>query len=38
MKILKVNNLAMDFGGLRAVDNLSFSMDEAQILGLIGPN
>ena len=38
MKILKVNNLAMDFGGLRAVDNLSFSMDEGQILGLIGPN
>lgn len=38
MKILEVNHLAMDFGGLRAVDNLSFSIDDGDILGLIGPN
>ncbi|MHC1726905.1 MAG: ABC transporter ATP-binding protein [Syntrophobacteraceae bacterium] len=38
MKLLEVSNLAMDFGGLRAVDSLSFSIDEGDILGLIGPN
>ncbi|MEM3628341.1 MAG: ABC transporter ATP-binding protein [Candidatus Bathyarchaeia archaeon] len=26
------------FGGVRAVDNVSFCLDEGQILGLIGPN
>lgn len=38
MKMLEVSHLAMDFGGLRAVDNLSFTIDEGEILGLIGPN
>jgi branched-chain amino acid transport system ATP-binding protein len=28
----------MDFGGLRAIDSLSLSIDEGRILGLIGPN
>ena len=37
-KILEVNGLAKDFGGLRAVDSLSFSIGEGEILGLIGPN
>ena len=38
MKILDIKNLTKDFGGLRAVNNLSLSIDEGQILGLIGPN
>lgn len=38
MKILEVNNLSKDFGGLRAVDNLSLAMEQGEILGLIGPN
>lgn len=38
MTILDVKNLVMDFGGLRAVDNLSFSIEKGRILGLIGPN
>ncbi len=38
MKILEVKNLAMDFGGLRAIDDLSFSIEKGAILGLIGPN
>lgn len=37
-EILKVNNLTMRFGGLLAVDNVSFSVDEGEIRGLIGPN
>lgn len=38
MKLLEVKHLTMDFGGLRALADLSFSIDEGQILGLIGPN
>ena len=38
MKILEVRNLTKDFGGLRAVDALSLTIEKGQILGLIGPN
>ncbi|WP_209315302.1 ABC transporter ATP-binding protein [Soehngenia longivitae] len=37
-KVLKVENLSIAFGGLKAVDNLSFDIDEGEIFGLIGPN
>lgn len=36
--VLKVENLTMQFGGLKAVDNLSFEVKEGEIFGLIGPN
>lgn len=36
--VLKVQNLTMQFGGLKAVDNLSFSVKKGEIFGLIGPN
>lgn len=36
--ILKVENLSISFGGLKAVDNLSFQVEEKSIFGLIGPN
>lgn len=36
--VLKVNNLTMQFGGLKAVDNLSFEVKKGEIFGLIGPN
>ncbi len=38
MNILEINNLVKDFGGLRAVDTLSLSIAEGEILGMIGPN
>ena len=38
MKMLDVVDLTKQFGGLRAVDNLSLSIEKGQILGLIGPN
>jgi len=38
MSLLEVSKLTRHFGGLAAVDNLSFSIDEGQIVGLIGPN
>ena len=37
-QVLKIENLSIAFGGLKAVDDLSFSIDEGQIYGLIGPN
>ena len=36
--LLEVNNLSKAFGGLRAVDNLSFTVKRGTIMGLIGPN
>jgi branched-chain amino acid transport system ATP-binding protein len=38
MPLLDVRNLTVRFGGLVAVNDLSFQMGEGEILGLIGPN
>ena len=38
MQHFLVENLTVAFGGLLAVNNLSFSIDKGEILGLIGPN
>ncbi len=35
---LEIKGLTKDFGGLRAVNDVGFSMERDQILGLIGPN
>ena len=35
---LEIKGLTKNFGGLRAVNNVGFSMERDQILGLIGPN
>jgi branched-chain amino acid transport system ATP-binding protein len=37
-RLLEVSNLSRRFGGLVAVNNLSFSVDRGEIVGLIGPN
>ncbi|SLM27504.1 leucine/isoleucine/valine transporter subunit; ATP-binding component of ABC superfamily [Desulfamplus magnetovallimortis] len=36
--ILEVKNMTMDFGGLRAIDNLDLFIDKGEIVALIGPN
>lgn len=36
--ILSIENLSIAFGGLKAVDDLSFHINEKEIYGLIGPN
>ncbi|QLD85034.1 ABC transporter ATP-binding protein [Natronomonas halophila] len=38
MSILEIDGLTKRFGGLVAVDDLSFDVEEGEILGLIGPN
>ena len=35
---LRVSGLTKDFGGLRAVDGVSFQIQEGEFIGLIGPN
>jgi len=36
--VLEVRDLVKRFGGFTAVDNVSFTVDKGEILGLIGPN
>ncbi|PWC21784.1 high-affinity branched-chain amino acid ABC transporter ATP-binding protein LivG [Brenneria roseae subsp. roseae] len=36
--ILSVDHVIMQFGGLRAIDDVSFTLNQAEIFGLIGPN
>lgn len=38
MPLLTINNVSMHFGGLKAIENLSFTIDRGAIMGLIGPN
>lgn len=38
MKLLQLKNVTKQFGGLMAVDNVSFDVERGSIFGLIGPN
>jgi branched-chain amino acid transport system ATP-binding protein len=38
MTVLAVENIARSFGGIRAVDGVSFGVEAAEIVGIIGPN
>lgn len=38
LPLLRLTNVTRRFGGLVAVDNLSFSLRKGEILGVIGPN
>ncbi|MGH7061317.1 MAG: ABC transporter ATP-binding protein [Stellaceae bacterium] len=37
-RLLEVSEVALRFGGIVALDGVSFDLDQGQILGLIGPN
>jgi branched-chain amino acid transport system ATP-binding protein len=37
-EVLHIEHLSIHFGGLKAVDDLSFGIKEKEIFGLIGPN
>ncbi|SBW09453.1 leucine/isoleucine/valine transporter subunit; ATP-binding component of ABC superfamily [uncultured Eubacteriales bacterium] len=37
-QVLNISGLSIHFGGLKAVDDLSFHVNEKEIFGLIGPN
>ncbi|MEQ8344761.1 MAG: ABC transporter ATP-binding protein [Sneathiellaceae bacterium] len=38
MSLLEVDGVSKSFGDLRAVDNVSFQVEEGQIFGIAGPN
>jgi branched-chain amino acid transport system ATP-binding protein len=37
-RVLEVDGLTLQFGGLTALDDVTFHIEEGEILGLIGPN
>jgi len=36
--LLEVKNMSVHFGALKAVDDVSFSIDQGELIGFIGPN
>jgi branched-chain amino acid transport system ATP-binding protein len=38
MELLEIKNLVKAFGGLKAVNDITFHVEEGEIFGLIGPN
>jgi len=36
--IVDIQNLSIDYSGIKALDNISFGIDEGDFLGIIGPN
>lgn len=38
MSLFEARNVAVQFGGIRAVDGVSFSIDEGKVFTIIGPN
>ncbi len=38
MSLLKIDGLSKSFGGLKAVWNVDFAIEDGEIIGLIGPN
>ncbi|WP_353096949.1 ABC transporter ATP-binding protein [Tissierella praeacuta] len=38
MSVLKVSNLSKNFGGIKAITDVSLNIEKGEIIGLIGPN
>jgi len=38
MKIVEINDLTIEYPGVKALDNVSFSINQGDFLGIIGPN
>ena len=36
MSLLKLENLSVTFGNFRAVDQISYSVNEGEVLGIVG--
>mgnify|MGYP003327490748 CR=1 FL=1 len=36
--IVDIDKVSVDYSGIKALDNLSFGIDEGDFLGIIGPN
>lgn len=37
-KMIEVKNLSKDYGSLKAIDNVSFSIKKGEVVGFLGPN
>ena len=38
MIILEATGVSVSFGGVKAIDNVSFRMEQAEVFSIVGPN
>ena len=38
MSFFEIENLSLSFGGVKAVDDVSFTMNEGEVFTIVGPN
>ena len=38
MSFFEIENLSLSFGGVKAVDDVSFAMNEGEVFTIVGPN
>ncbi|MCK5447637.1 MAG: ATP-binding cassette domain-containing protein, partial [Gemmatimonadetes bacterium] len=38
MSVVRLHEVSKSFGGVRAVDGVSFSIDRGEVVGFLGPN
>ena len=38
MSFFRADNISLQFGGLKAVDDVSFAVEKGEIFSIIGPN
>ncbi len=38
MSVFEVSNVSLRFGGVKAINNVSFNVEQGEVFAIIGPN